>query len=151
MKTKRLDIILLQIGATGIPEMTALASRISMETIRRVARRAERIAQVIDEATEKSSDRRIRETGAQLIDLLAEWVEEIYELQVAEDLDVEERLQSFWVRLHVAEEKIAAWPLTQAQLKKLRGVYEPTKKKKNRKRKRGRVKKPLRAVQGAKG
>lgn len=108
--------------------MNQLQPKISVQVIRRVSARALKLAERVEYATDQSPHKRIRESGAQLIELLHEWVEEIADMHAAQDEDLEERLVSFVVRLKMAEAKVATWPETKKapQRRRKRRRKKPT-------------------------
>lgn len=72
--------------------------------------RALHLTQEIDRATLESHSREIRARGAQLVDRVLEWVEEIKDVR---DIDAEEAvdiMRSFSARLRMAERAVARWP-----------------------------------------
>ena len=91
--------------------MTQLGVGVSESLIRRVTERAAKLAFIVEVTTEISPSKKIREGGAQLIDRLNEWVEEIRDLHEAQDDEIEDRLKSFIVRLRLAEAKVTQWPI----------------------------------------
>ena len=91
--------------------MTSFAAPVSQTTVASIERRAARLASLIEVVTQGSSERRIRETGAQLVERLGEWVEEIKELNDAGDGEAQEKARTFDLRLRLAEEKTLSWNL----------------------------------------
>ncbi len=88
-----------------------LGATVPRSTIAALERRATKLAALIDVATKASTNRDIRTGGAQLIDRLNEWIEEIKELVDMEDEDVLEMVKSFHLRLRIAEGKVARWQI----------------------------------------
>jgi hypothetical protein len=91
--------------------MTSFGMQISEHTITSLEKRASRLAALVETATQGSQLKKVRDNGAQLVERLGEWVEEIKELRDMGDEDVEELIKSFTTRLALAEEKIKAWPI----------------------------------------
>ncbi len=91
--------------------------------------RAVRLSALVDAATHSSENRNTRESGSLLADRIMEWVDEIKDLRAIGDKDVLEKIQSFSMRLHMAEQKIKSWPLP----KELRKEFAPKKSRKRNK------------------
>lgn len=91
--------------------MTKLGVTIPNTVMNALERRAQKLISLVDVATSTASDKRVRDNGAQLIERVNEWVEEIRDLNMVGDDEVEERAKSFHIRLKLAEAKIEAWAL----------------------------------------
>lgn len=79
-----------------------------------LAKRTARLSEMIDRATSSSPAKEVRETGAQLVELLGERMEELRELHAMEDDDIADRLRAHAARLALAEQKVNTWPQVKA-------------------------------------
>ena len=91
--------------------MTKLGMTIPQSVMTALEKRAHKLTSLVDVATSGATDKKVRDNGAQLIERVNEWIEEIRDLNTMGDEEVEERAKSFHIRLRLAEQKIAAWAL----------------------------------------
>ncbi len=91
--------------------MTKLGVTIPKPVMSALEKRAQRLISLVDAATSGATDKRVREQGAQLIERVHEWVEEIRDLNTIGDDEVEERANSFHIRLTLAQKKVDGWAL----------------------------------------
>lgn len=91
--------------------MTKLGVQVPEATMVALEKKADRFVQLVETATSESPHKEVREGGAQLIERVGEWLDEIKDLREVGDEDVHERIQSFAIRLHLAEEKTKGWPI----------------------------------------
>jgi hypothetical protein len=101
--------------------MTKLGIEISDSTMAQLERRVAKLMALLEIATHKAADKKIRENGAQLSDRLAEWIDDIKDLREAGDEEVAERISSFTLRLKMAEDKMKNWPIPAAAREELNG------------------------------
>ena len=91
--------------------MTKLGVTIPQSVLSALEKRAQKLTSLVDVATSSAHDKKVRDSGAQLIERVNEWIEEIRDLNTVGDDEVEERAKSFHIRLRLAEEKIKGWQL----------------------------------------
>jgi hypothetical protein len=91
--------------------MTDLSARIPESAINALARRTTRLIDLVERATQASPEKGVREGGAQLVELLAERIEEIRELHAMDDEDLADRIRAFTLRIKLAEAKVMTWKL----------------------------------------
>jgi hypothetical protein len=94
--------------------MTKLGETISQAKLDAIERRVTKLATLLEVATQNSSEKTVREGGAQLIERLSEWVEDIKDLAEVGDEDVVEVVKGFMVRLKLAEDKVKEWKIPPA-------------------------------------
>lgn len=99
--------------------MTRLGVEVSDKTMVALEKKALRLAELVDLATSAASDKKVRDGGAQLVERLGEWMDEIKDLREVGDEDVHEKIRSFAIRLHLAEEKTKSWPIPKKQREKI--------------------------------
>lgn len=87
--------------------------------LRYLERRAARLVGLIDAASQASDDKKIRDGGAQLVERIVELVEELRELQKAEDDGLPEAADVFHRRLYLAEKKVDTWNIPESVKKRL--------------------------------
>jgi hypothetical protein len=85
----------------------------SETTVNALARRTSRLIEMIETATQRSTEKTVREGGAQLVELLTERLEEIREMHAGEDDDLVDRVRGFELRVRLAEAKVLEWPQQQ--------------------------------------
>ena len=105
--------------------MTKLGVNIPQPVLTSLEKRAQKLTSLVDAATSGASDKRVRDHGAQLIERVQEWVEEIRDLNMVGDQEVEERARSFHIRLRLAEEKIKGWALPASVREKAEAALRP--------------------------
>ncbi|MCB9653969.1 MAG: hypothetical protein H6729_07580 [Deltaproteobacteria bacterium] len=88
-----------------------LGTEVPEATIHMLEKRAEKLASLVDLATRQSSKKDVREGGTLLIERLGEWVDDIKALREVGDEDIHDVIQTFWVRLHLAERKTRDWSI----------------------------------------
>ncbi len=115
--------------------MTKLGVQIPTSTISTLDFRVARLSSLVEIATQSSPEKKIRANGAQLIERLSEWLEEIKDLSEVGDEDVHDVLKSFKLRLKLAEAKIKTWPIPDRLRKQATASFEPVKRRRGRPRK----------------
>ena len=105
--------------------MTKLGVTIPQPVLTALEKRAQKLTSLVDVATSTASDKKVRDSGAQLIERVNEWLEEIRDLNMVGDEEVEERAKSFHIRLRLAEEKIQGWQLPAAVRDKAEAALRP--------------------------
>lgn len=105
--------------------MTKLGVSIPKPVISALEKRAQKLISLVDVATSEASDKKVRDSGAQLIERVNEWIEEIRELNMMGDDDVEERANSFHIRLALAQRKVDAWGLPAAVRDRAEAALKP--------------------------
>lgn len=91
--------------------MTKLGVQVPEATMVALEKKAGRLANLVEAATSEAPVREVRDGGAQLVERIGEWMDEIKDLREVGDEDVHEKIQSFAIRLHLAEEKTKSWPI----------------------------------------
>ncbi len=91
--------------------MTNLGVEVPQSTLTQLERRVVRLSALVEQATQISPHKKVREGGALLMERLGEWIDEIKELSDIGDADVHDRIRSFSLRLKLAEEKVKTWPV----------------------------------------
>lgn len=89
--------------------MSEFRDRVPESKVNAIARRAARLSKLVERATKSSPSKEVRARGGQLVEVLTEWVDQIQELHSGGDVDLEERVRSFTIRLHLAEQKVVTW------------------------------------------
>jgi hypothetical protein len=90
-----------------------MRARVPESKVNALARRAAKLSEIVERATQSSAEKSIRDAGAQLIELLSERIEEIRELHQLDDEDLIDRMNMLALRLKLAEAKVNAWGLPQ--------------------------------------
>lgn len=81
--------------------------------------RAATLARLVETASQASSDKKIRDAGNQLVERIGEMVEELIELQKADDESLAEAADVFHRRLYLAEKMVETWNIPESVRKKL--------------------------------
>ncbi|MEL7371038.1 MAG: hypothetical protein AAFN74_19110 [Myxococcota bacterium] len=105
--------------------MTKLGVTIPQPILNALEKRAQKLTSLVDVATSTATDKKVRDNGAQLIERVNEWVEEIRDLNMVGDDEVEERAKSFHIRLKLAEDKIKGWALPASVRDKAEAALRP--------------------------
>ncbi len=116
--------------------MTELGVNIPKTVLTALEKRAQSLTSLVDVATSGAQDRRVREAGAQLIERVNEWVEEIRDLNAVGDEEALDRARSFHVRLRLAENKIQQWGLPASVRQRAEAALRTPRKGRGRPRKR---------------
>jgi hypothetical protein len=98
--------------------MTKLGENTPQSTIDGLERRVSRLSILVELATQNSNEKSIRESGAQLIERLSEWLEDIKDLAEVGDEDAHDLVKSFTMRLRLAETKVKAWSIPEAVVRR---------------------------------
>ena len=106
--------------------MQSLGQALPESAVTRLERRVARLSALLEVATQQASDRQIRDGGAQLIERLGEWLEDIKDLREVGDEDVHEMVRSFELRLKLAERKVDGWAIPPSVKRKLGAPSELT-------------------------
>lgn len=109
--------------------MTSLGVQVPEATMIALEKKANRFAELVEAATTESPHKYVRDGGKQLIERIGEWLDEIKDLREVGDEDVHDKIQSFAIRLHLAEEKTKAWPIPE---KVRTRILNPAKKRRGR-------------------
>lgn len=91
--------------------MSEIRARVAESAVNALARRAARLSDLVERATQTSLIKEIREGGSQLVEVLGERIEELRELHALEDDDLADKMRIFSIRLRLAEEKVQSWKL----------------------------------------
>lgn len=98
----------------------SVGEKISEQHLKALAKRAGKVAAIIELATRSSTNADVRREGARFGEVIQEWLEDIKELVATDDAAAEERAASFRARLRHAEDKIERWqlpPIIEEQIK----------------------------------
>ncbi len=98
--------------------MTKFGEMIPQSTLDRLERRVSRLSILLELATQNSAEKSIRESGAQLIERLSEWLEDIKDLVEVGDEDAHDLVKSFTMRLRLAETKVKGWSIPEAVVRR---------------------------------
>ena len=98
--------------------MTKFGEMIPQSTLENLERRVSRLSILVELATQGSAEKSIRESGAQLIERLSEWLEDIKDLVEIGDEDAHDLVKSFTMRLRLAETKVKAWKIPEAVVRR---------------------------------
>ena len=116
--------------------MTKLGKLIPQKAVHGLEVRTLKLAGLVETATQTSHVRAVREAGAPLIERLSEWMEEIKDLREVGDEEVNDLVESYHIRLWLAEKKVNTWDIPADLRESVIEAIEPTKK-----RRRGRPRK----------
>ncbi len=93
--------------------MTALGKTIPKGAVDQLRFRADRLCAMIDGATHKSSNKALRVAGAQFIERVQEWLQAIQQAQELTSDEGLEIINSFLLRLRLAEDKVKTWNIAE--------------------------------------
>lgn len=101
---------------------------VSEALLRHIDRRALLLIDLVEAATEHSSERGLREGGSQLAERIAEMQEIIHELKAADSEDLMDAIEDFHQRLWLAQQKVDTWSIPANVRKAIEKKHAPKKK-----------------------
>jgi CRISPR/Cas system CSM-associated protein Csm2 small subunit len=111
----------------------SVAVKINDRHVKALAKRAAKIAAVVEMATSSSSNPDVRREGGRFVEVLQEWLDEIKDLVNNDDANALDRVESFRARMRLAEKKIEQWQLPPVLLERLKAAEMPEHKGRKRK------------------
>lgn len=87
--------------------------------LRHLEQRTAKLVALVETASQANKDKQVRDSGAQLVERIAEMLEDLYALSQADEEDFMEAAELFHRRLYLAEQKVETWNIPASVKKRL--------------------------------